>query len=114
MKKEYVVKKESEIKKVFNGRNHVRNTFFGVWYIKNDLNHFRYCLTIGKKYGNAVTRVLMKRRLRDIILHIEDKIKVDIDFIIVVYPESNVLNYQEIKDNINKLMSKIKIVEVRT
>jgi ribonuclease P protein component len=110
MKKEYVVKKESEIKKVFNNRNHVRNTFFGVWHIENDLTHFRYCLTIGKKYGGAVSRILMKRRLRDCILQLQDEIKTNIDFIIVIYPESNTLDYQGIKENITKLMNKGKLL----
>jgi ribonuclease P protein component len=110
MKKDYVVKKESEIKKVFDNKKNVRSTFFSVWYIENDLDHFRYCLTIGKKYGGAVDRILMKRRLRDCILHIQDEINPNIDFIIVIYPASHTLDYQGIKENIIKLLKSKKLM----
>ena len=61
MKKKYRIKKYSEIDAVYKKR-HVKNDSYFAVYQACDQNakNFRYAMSIGKKYGNAVQRNLIK------------------------------------------------------
>ncbi len=114
MKKEYRIKKSSEIDAIFKHRKSRNNQWYGLHQRSNTSNiHFRFALSIGKKYGNAVERNLAKRRLRMIVAEIAPNIKDDVDFVIVVKPLSKMLNYQEMKMNINELVKKSKLTETK-
>ena len=82
MKKEFRIKKNNEIQQLIHNRVTVGNSYFIIYYKENhEHNNFRYALSVPKKYGNAVKRNLMKRRIREII-KVNDFNK-DYDFFIV-------------------------------
>lgn len=110
MKKRYRIKKYSEIDAIFKNKNGVGDRFFAIYQKDHDSNHFRFALTIGRKYGNAVKRNLIKRQIRMIIQ--EEKLKINNkSFVIVIKPLSSTLNFQEIKTKIIKLMEKGKLMK---
>ncbi len=112
MKKEYRIKKSSEIDAIFKHRKSKNNQYYGLHQKPNSLNeHFRFALSIGKKYGNAVERNLAKRRLRMIVAEFSPYMKKHIDFVIVVKPQSKMLNYQEMKNSIEELIKKSNLTE---
>jgi ribonuclease P protein component len=112
MKKEYRIKKSSEIDAIFHNRKAKNNQYYGIYQKTNEKNqHFRFALSIGKKYGNAVERNLAKRRMRMIVLEFSKAIEKRCDFVIVIKPKSNMLNFQEMRLNILELMKKSKIME---
>ena len=104
--KEYSIKKSQEIDRIINNKNSVGNKYFAIYKMdNNETSHFRFSLSIGKKYGIAVERNLMKRRIREIIrknIYLMKKL----DYVFVIKPLSKELNFNEIEKNIIYLLKK--------
>lgn len=111
MKRVYSIKSKEELDLVFKEKKSVGNGYFVIYFIKHDLPHFKYAISIGRKYGNAVNRNQAKRRLRYIVSSYKEKLKSDYRFVIVVRQQANSLSYKGIKDNITKLLIKAKLIE---
>ena len=111
MKKQYRIKKQSEIDAIFNNKKATGNMYFSVFLKENTNNYFRFGLSIGKKYGNAVSRNKIKRQIRSIVRLNKTEIIGGYDFIIVIKPQANRLTYQEIEEQIIGLLKKQKIME---
>lgn len=108
MKKEYRIKKSDEIQSLMKKRLSVGNQYFVIYHQKNhDQKHFRFAISVPKKYGIAVKRNLMKRRIREIVR--ESQIKNDIDFFVIAKIKSNTLKFSDIKKQITILLKKAKI-----
>lgn len=111
MNKDYRLKKKIEIDSIFLKKHSVGNSCFSIFYASNNLEHFRFALSIGRKYGNAVSRNLIKRRLRAIIQINKDLIKA-VDFVIVIKKDANKLDFKKIKQDIEYFLKKTKILLV--
>lgn len=110
MKKVYRIKKNNEIDAIIQNKKSSGDKFF-VIYNKESLNtHFRFAISIGRKYGNAVARNKIKRQIRMIMHHHQSNISV-FDYVIVVKKDASTLNYQEIESNILKKLLKLKKTE---
>lgn len=109
MKKEYRIKKNNEIQQLMKNKATVGNGYFVLYYQKNHENkNFRYALSVPKKFGNAVNRNLMKRRIREIIK--VNLFKPDQDFFVVAKPKASNLSFGEIKKLLENLFAKAKIL----
>ncbi len=113
MKKKNILKKKSEIDAVFNNKKQTGNSYFGVFMKDSERNNFRYGMSIGKKFGNAVERNKMKRQIRSIIRLNQTLINDKYEFILVIKPKANQLDYQTIEIEILKLLKKLKIMEIK-
>ena len=112
MKKTYRIKKNSEIDAIFNKKQSKSDSCFSVyWMNAENENHFRFAISIGRKFGNAVMRNKIKRQIRMIIHQLHDEIQKKVLFVIVVKPKANGMTYQEIKALIQTLLIKSKILE---
>jgi len=109
MNKKYRLKKKCEIDAVFNLKIKMANSYFTV-YKKENVNdtNFRFAISIGKKYGNAVSRVKIKRQIRAIIQNEHHLFNI-CWFVIVVKPKASILKYKKIKDEILYILKKMKI-----
>ena len=112
MKKRYRIKKSSEIDAIFKQRIIKSDSYFAV-YQSTDLhaNHFRFALSIGRKYGNAVERNLAKRRIRMLIHELSQQFINNKLLVIVIKPTAKKLTYQEIKEKLTSLLEKSKLME---
>ena len=112
MNKRYRIKKSSEIDAVFKVKKVKGDSYFVV-YQSEDPNgiNFRFALSIGKKYGNAVSRNLAKRRIRMIVSEFENQFMSNKLFVIVIKPLAHELSYQEIKDKLTVPFKKSKLME---
>lgn len=109
MKKEYRIKKSDEIQRLIRRRKTVGDRYFVLYHYKNHENvNFRYALSVPKKYGNAVHRNLMKRRLREIIK--DNNFDNNCEFFIVVKPKAKNLSFSEIKNLLEKLFVRANIL----
>ncbi|MBU0997523.1 MAG: ribonuclease P protein component [Firmicutes bacterium] len=108
MEKAYRVKKSAEIEFIMKNKSSVGDGSFVIYkLVKKDETHFRFAISVPKKYGNAVERNLMKRRIREIVRsnHFLD----GLDFFIIVKPKAKELNFQEVKIDLEKLFARAKI-----
>ncbi|MDX9691563.1 MAG: ribonuclease P protein component [Acholeplasmataceae bacterium] len=113
MKKRYRIKKSSEIDAIFKKKNIKGDSCFAI-YQAEDLNatHFRFALSIGRKYGNAVERNLAKRRLRMIVHELSHQFIKNKLFVIVIKPTAKKLTFQEMKEKITSILEKSKLMEI--
>ena len=107
MEKAYRIKKNQEIDALVKQRNSAANSFFVVYAAVNKIDHFRFAVSVSKKYGNAVERNKIKRRIREITR--QANITAKTDFLIVAKPTARKLDFKEIKDNLTPLFVKAKI-----
>ena len=113
MKKRYRIKKSSEIDAIFKNKNVKGDSYFAVYQSEDqDGIHFRFALSIGKKYGNAVERNLAKRRLRMIISENATRFIKNKLFVVVIKPTAKNLDYQEMKLRLTSLLEKSKLMEI--
>ena len=114
MKKRYRLKSKKEIDFVFANKKSVKNTYFGLHFIKHvEQEHFRYALSIGRKYGNAVARNKMKRQIRMIVSQLQQILN-HVQFVVVIYPKSNSLHFEDIKKNMLQLIEQATLTENNT
>jgi len=110
LKKEYSIKKNSEIEKIIQRKNSVGDQFFVIYKAEQTkYPHFRFAQSVSKKFGNAVKRNLVKRRVREIIL--QNQFKSNHEFFIVIKPAANKLEFLELKNDLEKLFARAKILE---
>jgi ribonuclease P protein component len=108
--KDFIVKKNHEISKLIAKRDSMANKYFITYKTKNNIEHFRYAISVGKKYGNAVQRNKIKRQIREIIRKISSEIKLNYDILIIVRPSVIDLDFGDIEKQINHVLSKAKII----
>ena len=100
MKKSFRVKKDREFQKVFHKGKSTANRQFVIYqYNKEGQSHFRVGISVSKKLGNAVTRNRLKRRIRHILMELDDQLAQDVDFIVIARPPIVQMSYQEMKSS---------------
>jgi ribonuclease P protein component len=110
LNKEFRIKKNQEIETLLKQNKRVGNGQFSLYYdFKPESNHFRYAISVPKKYGTAVERNRIKRQLRAAIQLSEIDIKVD--FFVIVKPAVKGLSYQAINESLTNLFARAKIIE---
>ena len=113
IKKEYRVKSDQDFQRVFHEGNSVANRQLVLYvYQKNNQEHFRVGLSVGKKIGNAVLRNQIKRYLRQSLLELKPWIKKDIDFILIARPDIKIKNMIQIKKSMIHVMNLANIIDM--
>lgn len=103
--KQYRLQKDRDFKSVFKKGKTLSGKLLFLKVKKNDLQVSRFGLIIGKKISNkAVIRNRLKRQLREIIKNNLFNIKPGFDIVIITKPEIINKNYQEIKNDFEKLL----------
>jgi len=109
VKKEYRIKKSSEIEMIVKSRQSKANKYFVIYKKENHANHhFRFAVSVSKKFGNAVKRNKIKRQVREIISK-QDIIDIFDVFIVVRIPSKD-LSFSEINNAITSLIKKLNIL----
>ena len=115
MKNTYILKKKREIDPLFKSRLRRGNKYFTVFSKKDKENaNFKFSMSIGRKYGNAVERNKIKRQIRSIIRENQLLISKENNFVVVIKPPAKQLNYEEINNYILELLIKLKVLEKNT
>lgn len=104
MKKQYRIKKSKEIDAVIKEKKRYGNKYFVVYYKVNEEQHFRFAISIGRKYGKAVERNKIKRQIRSVFRNLNKSFSYD--YVVVVKTNAKNLNFTEIKNNLENLILK--------
>jgi ribonuclease P protein component len=107
--KDQIIKKSYHITDLISKRNSTANKYFIIYKSKNTIDHFQYAISVGKKYGNAVNRNKIKRRVRSIIYSMNNEINANYDFLIIIRPQAINLNFLEIENNLKHVLTKANI-----
>ena len=107
MNKYHTVKKNLEFAKIIGKGNLVKNRCFVIYFDKNDLNKYRFGISVSKKLGNAVYRNKYKRQLRSIIDKYKKNYQNNMDYIIIIRNGYINLNFEEKEKDFLYLLNKI-------
>ena len=105
MKKKFIVKEHVDFTNIINKGKYYKNSYFVIYTLKNDLDHYRFGISVGKKVGNAVIRNKVKRQMR--MINYKKNYQNGMDYIIII--RSNYTNavFSEIKISFENTINKI-------
>lgn len=86
MKRENRVRKHSEFDRIIKTGTAFKGHFFSCYWIRSEEGLTRIGIAVGKRNGNAVKRVRIKRQVRAMINQLWGDMSLSIDLIIVVRP----------------------------
>lgn len=109
MNRDYSVKSKQEFDRIFGLKESFGNKEFSVYIARNEESHFKYGLSIGRKFGIAVKRNQAKRRVRAILTEYKDVIVSNKSFIIVIKPKVKEMLFKDIKMSLTNLLRKAKL-----
>ncbi|WP_338985092.1 ribonuclease P protein component [Spiroplasma endosymbiont of Diplazon laetatorius] len=75
MKNINIIKRNHEFQSIIGNKRFIKTKGFVIYFKKNDLNRFRYGISVGKKMGNAVFRNKIKRQVRSMIYKLLEELK---------------------------------------
>lgn len=113
MRKSYRVKSEKDFQRVFQEGNSKANRQFVIYKLpKEEQQHFRVGISVGKKIGNAVIRNQVKRRIRHALMELDKEysIEKEFDFIVIARNPVRNMSFQEIKSSLSHVLSLSKIL----
>ena len=105
MRKLYIVKESKDFENIINKGKCIKNKYFVIHNLPNNLKYDRFGISVSKKLGNAVFRNKYKRKLRSIIdnykkLYINNK-----DYIIILRKEAINLDHISLEKEFFALMN---------
>ena len=108
MKKKDIVKSKNDFTKIIKTGNKINNHSFVIYYMKNNLNHSRYGISVGTKLGNAVFRNKYKRRIRMLVNNNNSLYNKNNDYIILLRKNAVSIEFKYLENDFNQLVQKLK------
>lgn len=105
MKKINVVKKSLDFDKIIKEGKIVKNKCFVIYYLNNDIDIYRFGISVGKKIGNAVVRNYYKRIIRNICDNHKKLYSNSRDYIIITRKACTSLSFEEIEKSFVHLIN---------
>lgn len=107
MKKKFVVKEHVDFTNIIQNGRYTKGKYFVIYYKKNDLDHYRFGISVGKKVGNAVIRNKVKRQMRMIIDNYKKNYQKNMDYIIIIKSNYAEGSFLEIKESFENMIFKM-------
>jgi ribonuclease P protein component len=111
MRKRQRVKKNEDFQKVFKKGKSFANRQFVVYCLQKEGQvEFRIGLSVSKKIGKAVTRVQVKRYIRQAFLELKDQLKQEMDYVIIARIPAATLDFHETKKSLEHVLKIAKVL----
>jgi len=101
-----IIKKNIEYKAVYNCNDSVSDYNLVLFMKKNNLEYNRFGFTAAKKIKKAVTRNVIRRRMKEIVRLNEGKLKEGYDFVIMAIVNAAESDYKSLEKSFNKIMKR--------
>ncbi|TCP20009.1 ribonuclease P protein component [Scopulibacillus darangshiensis] len=112
MKRLEKLKKNKDFQHVFNKGRSTANRQFVIYVLKCPGREYsRIGLSVSKKIGNAVTRNRIKRHVREVLRHLEDKLEMGNDYIIIARKPTAAMSYQESLGSLKHVLKRAKVLK---
>ena len=108
MEKNLRLKKNKDFTFVYKRGKSCWNKNFTLFYKKNKLENSRVGFSISKKYGNAVKRNYIKRRLREIVRHNKELLPSETDIILIPKKNTYNMSYNLLEKSVIHILSVLK------
>ena len=107
LKKAYRVKRNSEFQDILRTGKSFANRELVIYYKKKqNQDHFRIGISVGKKIGNAVTRNRIKRLIREAFTQLNEKIIPGVDIIVIARKPTIHMDGNQMKRSVSHLLNK--------
>ena len=106
LKEENRLIKRKEFGYIYKHGKYSYNNYLTLMYVPTKLKNPRIGFSINKKTGKAWLRNKLKRQLREIVRELVDNLNPTFNYVFVTKPEIATLNFNEIKDAVNELLTK--------
>ena len=108
MKKINVVKSNEDFNDILKTGRYVKNRYFVIHYKNNNLNKYRFGISVGKKVCNAVNRNKLKRKVRNILNNHKNLYSNSKDYIIIIRKSCLLEEYHKLEENLIYLLERIR------
>jgi ribonuclease P protein component len=106
-----IIKSNSEYRSVYNCNNSISDYNLVLFVKKNRLGYNRFGFTAAKKMKKAVSRNVIRRRLKEIVRLNEYNFKEGYDIVIMARVNAERSNYKGLEKSFNKLMKNKKLLK---
>ena len=102
----------AEFKRVYAGESKLYGRFVVVFALPTESGRIRMGITATRKFGNAVKRNLVKRRLREIYRRLQDPVASGaplkgFDLVLNVRPSAGAATYQELRSDLERVWMRL-------
>ena len=111
MKKINIVKENRDYNRIIKENRPFKYKDYVIYIDKREPSIYRFGFSVGKKVGNAVTRNRVKRQIKAIVS--QNDYQNDFDCIIIVGKGILDRSFSEMRDNLNFVLKKLKLVKER-
>lgn len=101
-----IIKKNDEYKSVYNCNDSISDYNLVLFLKKNNLGYNRFGFTAAKKIKKAVSRNIIRRRLKEIVRLNEYKLKEGYDIVIMARVNATESDYKILEKAFNKLIKR--------
>lgn len=104
-----IIKKNTEYKTVYNCNDSISDYNLVLFVKKNNFGFNRFGFTAAKKIKKAVSRNIIRRRLKEIVRLNEDNFKEGYDIVIMARVNATESDYNKLEKSFIKLMKRKKL-----
>lgn len=94
-----------------HGKSFANYQFVVYWFRKKEVEKFRVGISVSKKVGNAVVRNRMRRLVKEIMRHHEDKLIEHVDLVFIVRKGAIEMSYKDLEKSVLHVLRKASLLK---